>query len=622
MWTSSLEQPTKHIDIRSKWIQELLDSEQIRVEYVPMEYQAADILTKPLPKKKFDWNRNSLMASITMICILPIVGGYKFSRVEPVFYKETSKPYINGIMGMELLVLITPYPCNSYFKNLTGDIELDTQVLDTCNSWFKQDTVDRLKFCHSDHPIEIAVIDDRVIHSIHKRFVGAIAAVAVIGPTVAYMVHETRVLKSSIKELQDKLNLDHEFLNELTASLNETRNTIHEMDDRLLVMEAKIGQLNETIKATSKTYALLSNVFHYLEDIKEEIMNIDRQAGKGKVSTSLMSLIKKDLWTEPAETWSKLETCSYRFDNSGLKLTVKFEIPMIDPTSKILEAHSLKLWNFTSENFACRVKYSGPRYVLANRTTNCIMGIDTNWIDEGTLQGHPCLENNNRIQDTFHKEFCSKFTPSSDDIQIKIFNGFNRIYCMGFNILLNSNNESCTHFVFDLPLTQSFVLNHHHHDTSTIKKEFPVNINEIQMNKVIRKTFKIDEMRIHGPNIGKLDKHVDKMNSMLKLLNKNLTIEHSDLEDFMSSISAPWEWIGSMWNRFWEILKDGFYFVTLIVGVLIISILIRLIYIFRYVIAKFLGIIYFLWPSRKVDNNKFVVVGRNKYRNMDLENYV
>lgn len=51
---------TKHIDIRFHYIRELVQDGTISLQYCPMEDMMADILTKPLPKGRFETLRNSL----------------------------------------------------------------------------------------------------------------------------------------------------------------------------------------------------------------------------------------------------------------------------------------------------------------------------------------------------------------------------------------------------------------------------------------------------------------------------------------------------------------------------------------------------------------------------------
>jgi hypothetical protein len=44
---------TKHIEVRHRKVQELVESKEVEVTWVPTGRQTADILTKPLPKPAF-----------------------------------------------------------------------------------------------------------------------------------------------------------------------------------------------------------------------------------------------------------------------------------------------------------------------------------------------------------------------------------------------------------------------------------------------------------------------------------------------------------------------------------------------------------------------------------------
>lgn len=52
---------TKHIDIKYHFIKELYERKEFNIEYVTTNEQKADILTKPLPKTRFEYLRNKLI---------------------------------------------------------------------------------------------------------------------------------------------------------------------------------------------------------------------------------------------------------------------------------------------------------------------------------------------------------------------------------------------------------------------------------------------------------------------------------------------------------------------------------------------------------------------------------
>jgi hypothetical protein len=44
---------TKHIEVRHRKVQELVEQKEIQVNWIPADEQAADILTKPLPRPTY-----------------------------------------------------------------------------------------------------------------------------------------------------------------------------------------------------------------------------------------------------------------------------------------------------------------------------------------------------------------------------------------------------------------------------------------------------------------------------------------------------------------------------------------------------------------------------------------
>ena len=58
-----LHRKCKHIDIKVHYIRELVENRTIDVQYIPTEFQIADILTKALPKPRFETLRCGLMGT-------------------------------------------------------------------------------------------------------------------------------------------------------------------------------------------------------------------------------------------------------------------------------------------------------------------------------------------------------------------------------------------------------------------------------------------------------------------------------------------------------------------------------------------------------------------------------
>lgn len=55
---------TKYIDVRFHFIREVYSTGHIKIKYVPSSRQLADILTKALPRNKFETNRTGLQIMV------------------------------------------------------------------------------------------------------------------------------------------------------------------------------------------------------------------------------------------------------------------------------------------------------------------------------------------------------------------------------------------------------------------------------------------------------------------------------------------------------------------------------------------------------------------------------
>ena len=51
---------TKHIDTRLHFIRDLIEQKMIELQYVNTNQQVADVLTKSLPREKFNWCRDMM----------------------------------------------------------------------------------------------------------------------------------------------------------------------------------------------------------------------------------------------------------------------------------------------------------------------------------------------------------------------------------------------------------------------------------------------------------------------------------------------------------------------------------------------------------------------------------
>lgn len=577
-------QRTKHIDVRAKWITNEIEKKTIALSHITGNENPADIFTKPLQKQQFEKNRSLIMSTFLMLTMLSVFiscGEASLSKTSPVYYSESEKLVVNGMTTYDVGVFI-PNPCEIYFKNSTVNWSITDDLQKICNSWFNelsndinqcQIKITNIELKIENHNNEIGLLRD-------KRFIPLIwIAIIIITAEASYIVHNAEQNSKNAHLLKDAINDNKRIMDQAIQGMEAVRDSIHELNEKLDEMEEKIISLNKTVHQYPKSYALLAHVFHFVESTRPLLQDINRSVRKGKISNSLKTLTNQDFWIEPAEKYSKLLSCERRMDKTGLEISLKFTVPKIDDTTQILEATGFKIWNLTTPNSGCRLKYSGPRYVLANRTTNCFMGIDSAWFDGELLEAHPCDTSDSASlkgrEPTYTKERCGEYKSSPNDIQIKRFNGFHRIYCKGNQILIKGLNQTCPDYVFQIPLTEPFVVNNYSYEVSSAKREISVNADLLEINNFISKELSIDKVEINTKSLIKLDDKLNKLNEMFKKVGANITLVESDFGSLGDFLSSPWKALTSLWSSVKYYLTGSFAIIGLVLATLLGSLLIK-----------------------------------------------
>ncbi|CAG7730436.1 unnamed protein product, partial [Allacma fusca] len=93
---------TKHIDVRFHYTRELVDKQEIHIQYVPTGDQLADCLTKPLLKGKLEENRHRM--GLTVPCASAT------SHSPPVLWRKSQFPVTTGHAQVVLAIAFLD-PC-------------------------------------------------------------------------------------------------------------------------------------------------------------------------------------------------------------------------------------------------------------------------------------------------------------------------------------------------------------------------------------------------------------------------------------------------------------------------------------------------------------------------------
>lgn len=296
---------------------------------------------------------------------------------------------------------------------------------------------------------------------------------------------------------------------------------------------------------------------------------------------------------------------------------------MIDLKTEILEAVGFKFWNATEPNKFCRMRYAGPKFVLANHTSQCYRGINSDWLEGNTLEGHPCKDSSNEtnllsdLNLPFHEETCVRiFQSSQDDIQVKRLNGFFKIYCYGHNITVGLAERRCPEYVFELPLSERFILNGHE-NTPLQQTKILIHSNELAVNKYIARTLRLEETKILGINTTNLNATVDSLKQRLTKL-KNVTLKELSLSSALTSL------LDGITNVYWlieSVVMHGLIFGVCVIVLILAPPIIALLKPFI-VIAR--GLVMLWWNSLSaiVKRETVTITGRKYHRLKSRDSYV
>lgn len=111
-------QRTRHMGVRASFMRDHIEANELAIEYVCTEDQAADFLTKALSYFKFAWNRSLLMTFLTfLLTTIVAVSGKTFEYTSPIIWFPTNNFVDDGITEYNIaLTIINPCePLRQYF---------------------------------------------------------------------------------------------------------------------------------------------------------------------------------------------------------------------------------------------------------------------------------------------------------------------------------------------------------------------------------------------------------------------------------------------------------------------------------------------------------------------------
>lgn len=528
---------TKHIDIRSKWLNEQSEKRKIAVKHVSGDKQLADMLTKPLHKTKFQANRNVLLSALTLLSLCAMISATSFVRVDPVDFEPSNFHYLNKPEAWNVQ-LFFPNLCPIYFDtaSITDKIRAD------CESDYDRMLSQGKLMCNDPQLMTRIKIMPKIIYPDRS---------AMSDYSIPYFMG----LSGQRAEKLSELALGPINNEARTSAIKQKKMDIVDymkstMDDNLH-LQSRLDNETNTLVQTSRpimlwaqTTARIQNYRYWFREYDKTFQRLNNQLAEGGLKADFPLWQNISITDEASGQLAQVFDCSREIDNLGLNLNLTFIAPKADPAIEFYEAVAFNFYNVTrienkTRESICWMAYHGPKYIMVNTTNNCMTEVATELISNDSHAVPTCETPTNDLKDyasrMWHKEFCtSDVIPMKSKIQIKHYNGYRRVYCFPFNLTLDNNEQKCPSYVFEIDSNANYKIA----DLELINETIGSKIKSTQMHLLrdLRSTLKIDEIQFGAKkfvsNIGAF------LNDSHKTVSGILTDGQSKISNFTSSVSS------------------------------------------------------------------------------------
>lgn len=496
---------TKHIDIRSKWLNEQSSKDKIRVCHVRGDQQLADILTKPLHRTKFESNRKLLLTSFTLMCILSIVNAKNLLKIEPLDFELSKHLYVHKpeVWNVELML---PNPCPIYFD-----------IAETSNHPYRSR-------CEQEYARVITVftscrglVNNLNIHMTPK----------IVYPVRSHHQDYARPYFMGLKGqfvdiLTESINDMHGDANRIQAK-NQSKNNIKRyfksmmnIDPLSLGNEYNSSDSRSNIDNSSNQKQVWQQIdtrvdnYRYLfHEYNKTLTAMNIQSISGKLKADFPIWMDHAISSEPSAKWAHMFNCT-RFDGAdGSSFNLSYVAPKVDPNIEFYSAVWFDFYNTTrvesiNRTNLCWMAYHGPKYVMVNKTNNCMNEVAPSMLSDDTVAVPTCEKPSTNLKEyalhMWHKEYCTNnIIPMKSNVQIKHFNGLTRIYCYPYNVTLDNELHQCPDYVFETDSNTVYKVA----DLELVNSHELQKINATQLHllKDLRSMLKIDEIHLGAKKI-------------------------------------------------------------------------------------------------------------------------
>lgn len=597
------QQRTKHIDVREKWLNEQVEHKRIVVKHISGEKQAADILTKPLHKTKFVTNRNMLVSAIALLMMIATASAGTLSsilkpkrelvRANPLEFRPTSIPFFKGDKEFMLRYMYLN-PCPHLFNDTLIKEKLTPEIIrelkSDCNNHFKDSVWNKMNLCtyidtetmfpkpntttteqsNSTETPELVTVDKDVLNkgllnasalSRNKRAAAALTvAVVALAGLATYATVQSNTNAQNIQTLAETYKIQREVHDHASVVFREILDKLDEIHKWSEDIDKSMTMLKDHAEVQPRVAAIITAYRQIIKEYEDFVIETNKYLKDKKVSPGLRILPQARLWDEPASDWSTLHGCYQTQSQLNFTQMLHFNVPVYDPTIKIMEAVPVPFYNRTDDkntiNNICWMKYTGPEHVLVNTTNGCMSEIIEWATSEKSVRAQSCVSAEDELKDEgnlWTKESCTnEIKPIKKRVRIAEVNGLHRIYCHPYKIHIEEDEPvTCPPYVFELEGRLTFSVAGLEHTGSFHLSLSAYKARDIHMNREIMQHLRATNIRMGITNTSKIETKYSAYLQKLKELPNQLDLKsfslggvHKFIRDIYDTIVSSLEWVG------------------------------------------------------------------------------
>jgi hypothetical protein len=446
-----------------------------------------------ITSKRFEITRENLKFSdyiiIGLIGLLSLAESShgSFQKLNPVLWRKTERPITTGL---NRIVLTAKYesPC-IIFRDSEDQNLVSANYFAWCEKLLKTNFIEPIEnFC--DSPSKR--FDTSISFNRQKRLAFAPVALtfifALVVTTTIAIYSETKIEIKKANERVDEIQKKQEQTLEVFESFKDNQKVIKKILEKL---QKEIDMLKDTDQSFSNSFRsyqesrprivqYVSTLASRLLMVKDKLSYIGKNWKKGVVDEKMFDVFN---FTLPCGTNCTLDSAEPRFchlDEKKNLISIVFDVKGINPNLLIMNVDPFTFYHRKNNGtFICSVQYFGPKSVIYDVQTDCVVPLPPNqeplynFVFSPSDETCKTLSSENVTLKYWKNTGCeNKQSIAVEDIlQLKPMGDQNYIYCDSFYIYVYDRLIACPSFVFSLPATTKFRVGHIAYEANLLQVE-------------------------------------------------------------------------------------------------------------------------------------------------------